>query len=99
MGRTTFSWAVSSDPGLRRSSNEDSYCTRPDLGLFVVADGMGGHVAGEVASRLAFDGDTAAADDLASLARRMSDTDVEVVRLRTALASLRDRASEARSAA
>src|SRR4029450_4240994 len=53
MGRTTFSWAVSSDPGLRRSSNEDSYCTRPDLGLFVVADGMGGPVPGEVASRVA----------------------------------------------
>ena len=54
---------------------------------------------GEVASRLAYDGDTGAADDLAALARRMSDTDVEVVRLRTALASLRDRASEVRSAA
>ena len=47
------SWAVSSDPGLRRSSNEDSCCTRPDTGLFIVADGMGGHVAGEVASRIA----------------------------------------------
>jgi protein phosphatase len=48
-----LSWAVKTDAGLRRSSNEDSFSSRPDLGLFIVADGMGGHVAGEVASRVA----------------------------------------------
>lgn len=54
---------------------------------------------GEVASELAGGGDAAGADALATLARQMSDTDVQVIRLRAALASLRDRASEARSAA
>ena len=47
--------AAASHPGLRREDNEDSYCMRPDLGLFLVADGMGGHAAGEIASKLAVD--------------------------------------------
>ncbi|MEM7707558.1 MAG: Stp1/IreP family PP2C-type Ser/Thr phosphatase [Pseudomonadota bacterium] len=41
--------------GLRREHNEDTYCAKPDLGLWLVADGMGGHDLGEVASAIARD--------------------------------------------
>ncbi|MEX2304455.1 MAG: Stp1/IreP family PP2C-type Ser/Thr phosphatase [Bryobacterales bacterium] len=39
--------------GMVRSNNEDSFATVPELGLFLVADGMGGAKAGEKASRIA----------------------------------------------
>jgi serine/threonine protein phosphatase PrpC len=41
------------DKGLRRDSNQDSFLINKDLGLYIVADGMGGHSGGEVASAMA----------------------------------------------
>jgi protein phosphatase len=43
------------DPGLKRKHNEDAYTILEDYHLFVIADGMGRHAAGEIASKLAVD--------------------------------------------
>ncbi len=44
--------AGKTDKGLKRKLNEDNLLLADDLGLYVVADGMGGHKAGEVASKI-----------------------------------------------
>ena len=42
--------AGASHPGLKRRNNEDNWCARDDVGLWAVADGMGGHAHGDWAS-------------------------------------------------
>src|SRR5262245_25433529 len=47
-----FGWGQT-DVGSKRDHNEDSFLVAPEIGLFCVADGMGGHQGGDRASSLA----------------------------------------------
>src|SRR2546427_9939743 len=49
----SISVGAKTDVGLKRPHNEDDLCVDPEVGLYVVCDGLGGRNAGEVASRLA----------------------------------------------
>ncbi|MGH7068147.1 MAG: PP2C family protein-serine/threonine phosphatase [Acetobacteraceae bacterium] len=76
-GHRFRSWAAT-HPGARRTHNEDSFVDRPGLGLWAVADGAGGHEAGEVAAVMiaeqlaAIPEDLGAAGLLAEVRRRVA---------------------------
>ncbi len=66
--------------GLRRDHNEDTYCADVDIGLWLVADGMGGHEHGEVASALARDTVLHQVNQGETLARAIELADEEIIR-------------------
>jgi protein phosphatase len=51
--RLQLTTAAATDPGRIRGFNDDSLATEPSIGALVLADGMGGHNAGDVAARMA----------------------------------------------
>jgi protein phosphatase len=66
--------------GLRREHNEDTYYGDVDLGLWLVADGMGGHEFGEVASALARDAVVREIKAGRSLSDSIRSADVEIIK-------------------
>lgn len=81
-----FRSAAASDVGRVREINQDSFLERPDAGLWAVADGVGGHTDGEVASRMVCDAladfaPGASFDDMIDLARkRIEDVNEHLLR-------------------
>jgi hypothetical protein len=59
VGKTTLRSFGATNVGRKRVTNEDAYLVDDEIGLYVVADGMGGHAAGEVASQEAVERSTA----------------------------------------
>lgn len=55
MAIPALEYSAASHPGLVRDNNEDCFLSQPESGLWLVADGMGGHEAGEVASAIVRD--------------------------------------------
>lgn len=81
-----FRSASSTDVGRARSNNEDSYVDRAAVGVWAVADGMGGHSHGEVASRMICDALTDFSPDgtfeeaVDAAARRVRDVNDHLIR-------------------
>src|SRR3990172_7067517 len=73
------------DAGRMREQNEDNIAMTPEVGLVVVADGMGGHRAGEVASRLAVEAIQRHIVDTLSQAAANGNGSIDVMAVRDAI--------------
>ena len=82
-----WSSCAATDVGKVRKVNEDSFLDRGDLGVWVVADGMGGHSAGDVASRMVVEALAAMPAD-GGLARTADEFEDRLIKSNTDLVTL-----------
>jgi protein phosphatase len=76
------SHAAATHPGLQRKFNEDRYAAEDGLGLYLVADGMGGYASGEVAAEIVRDtllGEVSRGTDLADAIHRSHELVLEEI--------------------
>ena len=74
-----LAWGVRTDQGRVRQANEDAYCITPELGLFVISDGMGGHRGGAQAAGIVVEDFPVMIET--AMSRRRSDSPRSVRRL------------------
>jgi protein phosphatase len=84
---SNLEFAGISDPGMARDSNEDAFMLAENTGIAVLADGMGGHLAGEVASAMAADIITRHLNEAFSqpVQKDIGDSPYEVIAMRAAI--------------
>jgi type VI secretion system protein ImpM len=81
-----FRSAAASDVGRVRSCNQDAFIERTDVGIWAVADGLGGHTDGEIASRMVCDAladltpDSSFEDTIDAVRARLADVNTHLVR-------------------
>ncbi|MBU6429779.1 MAG: hypothetical protein KGR26_12260, partial [Cyanobacteria bacterium REEB65] len=96
-GKQTLRLGCLTDVGKVRDINQDGYSVAPEQGLVMVADGMGGHLAGEKASQCAIevvtamltDGDARKGDVIANVRRAVQEANRQIVEASLSDASMR----------
>lgn len=95
MDISVTAWGIT-DVGNVRSVNEDGVLLRPELGLYAIADGMGGHPAGEIASRVALETLSEHLSSHREVLQRVSDERAKAVELLPSMADAGFQAASAR---